>query len=306
VWVGLARGTLTESVVTRINEGTEARGQGMLATMFRALSILGVFTLSTVALPGCEKKLGDTSSPDAAAEAEGDPVDHLTQKLLVALATGDRDRIDPLSTSTLAGELDERTVAVLGRTLSWLGAVESLEGAGDEAIIGGVTRRYQVGFSRGSIGLAVTIIDGKVEGFAFDEDRWAAYDESAVAAVAGSLRVVDFAFVNPHGGGALTGPLDPADVVYRVSVEGVDAQLREHHVSVAKLVFDEAGNQVYRQPKDDEFRFRQYETGSSGGRVEGNVAVPGPGRYELELTITDLIGGATLVHRVPFTIEPRS
>jgi hypothetical protein len=79
--------------------------------------------------------------------------------------------------------------------------------------------------------------------------------------------------------------------------------LREHHVVITKLVFDSAGAQVYRQAKDDVVRFSQAETGASGGRISGTVAVPGPGTYELELDIRDMAGSQALTHRVTFSVD---
>jgi hypothetical protein len=72
---------------------------------------------------------------------------------------------------------------------------------------------------------------------------------------------------------------------------------------ITTLVFDSAGAPVYRQAKDDVVRFSQAETGASGGRISGTVAVPGPGTYELELDIRDMAGSQALTHRVTFSVD---
>lgn len=267
----------------------------IIAAMPRA-SLLA-FVLLLAPLFGCDKNASDTQTP-----AGEDSVDRLTRELLDALAAGDRDRAQSLSNQTLAIELDERNVATVGRTLSWLGPITSLARRDETPVSGGIERSYRVGFEHGEVTLTITIIGDKVEGFEFDEGQWDAVSERAASASAGSLRIARFELVAPDGK-PLTGPLDPAAIHYSLALEGLDAQLREHHVTIGKLVFDGDGHEVYRQRQDDDIRFPQGEAGSDGGTLTGNVSVPGPGRYELELTVTDLVGGKSLVHRVPFTIE---
>ena len=84
----------------------------------------------------------------------------------------------------------------------------------------------------------------------------------------------------------------------------------EQPLDVAKFAVDQAdrggvdagGNEVYRQRQGDDIRFPQAEAGSSGGRITGNFAVPGPGSYTLKLQITDLAAGDTIEHEVAFEI----
>ncbi|HLT36824.1 MAG TPA: hypothetical protein VK034_11070 [Enhygromyxa sp.] len=261
------------------------------------MSRLLALVLLLAPLSACDKNASDSQAP-----VEEDAVDRLTRELLDALADGDRDRAQSLANQSLAIELDQRTVATVGRTLAWLGPITSLARRDQTPVSGGVERHYRVGFDHGELTLTVVVVGDKVEGFEFDKGQWDALSERATAAAAGTLAVARFELVAP-GGKPLTGPLDPAAIHYSLALEGLDAQLREHHVTLGKLVFDQAGEVVYRQRQDDDIRFPQAETGSSDGIITGNVAVPGPGSYELELTINDLIGGKSLVHRVPFTIE---
>jgi hypothetical protein len=262
--------------------------------MPRASLLVAALLLTSVL--ACDKNAAPTQSPTE------DTVDQLTRELLDALAETDRERALSLSNSALATELDERTMVTVGRTLAWLGPLTSLARSDETPIRGGVERRYGVGFEHGELTITITIVGGKIEGFEFDEGQWDALSERASQAAAGSLRVAQFAFVGPDGT-PLAGPLDPAAIHYSLALEGLDAQLREHHVVIAKQVFDAEGNVDYRQREDDDIRFPQAETGSTGGTITGTVAVPGPGSYELELRITDLVAGRSLVHRVPITIE---
>lgn len=254
--------------------------------MLRAsLLVVALLLAPTLA---CDKNASDTQSPGE------DALDRQTRDLLDALARGDRVRAQSLANQKLALELDERTVATVGRTLVWLGPVTGLTRTHEAPVSGGVERRYRVGFDHGELTLTITFVGDKVEGFEFDEGQWDALSERALEAAAGSLRIAEFSFA------AL---LDPAAVNYSLALEGLEAQLREHHVTIDKLVFDRGGNVVYRQREPDEIRFPQAEAGSIGGTITGSVAVPQPGDYELELTITDRIGGKSLVHRTSFTIE---
>jgi hypothetical protein len=266
----------------------------MVRSRARLASLLALLLLAPVS--SCEKSSPGTQSPSE------DSVDTLTRDLLAAIAEGERERAQSLSAATLSTELDERTVATVGRTLTWLGPIQSLAQTSETPVAGGVERHYRVGFERDELTLTITVVGGKVEGFEFDPDQWEAADDRATEAAAGSLRIAQFGFLGPEGE-LLPGPADPGNVSYSVALEGLDAQLREHHVTIAKLVVDAEGNQVYKQRDPDEIRFPQAETGSDGGTITGAVAVPGPGSYELELRVTDLVAGKSLEHRVPFEIR---
>lgn len=254
--------------------------------MHRASLLVAALLLTPML--ACDKNAGSTQSPGE------DATDQQTRELLDALAKGDRERAQSLSNHKLALELDERTVVTVGRTLAWLGPCTGLTRTNEAPVSGGVERRYRVGFEHGEVTLTITIVGDKVEGFEFDQGQWEVLSERALEATAGSLRIAEFSFA---------APLDPAAVNYSLALEGLDAQLREHHVTIDKRVFDQAGNVVYRQREPDDIRFPQAEAGSLGGTITGSVAVTGPGNYELELTITDRIGGKSLVHRTSFAIE---
>ncbi len=260
------------------------------ASLFAALLLLSP-------LLACE-----TSTAASTEAPSEDSVDALTRDLLAALTAGDREATQALSNAALATALDERALATLATTLTWLGELGSLARVEDRPVSGGVERRYRAGFERDELTLTVTVVNQKLEGFEFDPGQWEVVSERAAEAAAGSLRVAAFEFVGPDGQ-PISGPIDPTDVRYSLALEGLDVQLREHHVVIAKQVLDGEGRQVYRQDRDDDIRFPQAEAGAIGGRITGSVMVPGPGRYEVELKITDLVAGQTIVHRVPLTIE---
>ncbi|WP_146155826.1 hypothetical protein [Enhygromyxa salina] len=245
----------------------------------------------------------DKSAATAAPADATDDTDRLTTKLLAELSIGARDAALALCTQSLAADLDERELAILARTLDWLGPVAALERESEDPVEGGVRRRYLARFDRGEVGLTVVVLGDKIEGFELDESEWTALVDRAAEAAAGSLRVIGFRYLDAEGN-ALDGPLDPASINYELMVEGLDAQLREHHAVIGKTVFDAEGHEVYRQREDDDVRFPQAETGASGGRITGMVAVPGPGRYELELRIRDLVGAQTMTHRESFEVSP--
>jgi hypothetical protein len=251
-------------------------------------SVLAVVLLLTSTGLACDKN----ATPVTETPGEGS-VDKLTRELLETLAEGDRERLQSLSTPALLAALDERAIVTLARTLTWLGQVTSLTETEETLVINGVQRRYRVGFDHGEVTLTITVTNDKVEGFEFDEGQWDVVSERAMEAAAGSLRVAEFTVVEP---------LDPANISYSLTLEGLTAELREHHVTIEKHVFDGNGNVVYRQDEDDNIRFPQAETGSTGGTITGSVAVPSPGSYNLELTITDRVGDKSLVHHVPLSI----
>jgi hypothetical protein len=245
---------------------------------------------------GCDKP---TATP---VEQGDDEVDGMAKTLLQQLQLGDRAELVEQYPAEITDKLDERNVVVIARTLTWLGTWTEFERAGEQPVVDGVERRYAITLERGEIELTITVISGKLAGFAFEEPLWTAHVDSSAAAAAGSLRVSQFRYVDRRGK-PTTGPLDPAAINYELVLEGLGAMLREHHVIVRKVVFDSEGDQVYRQPHDDEVRFSQSDTGATGGRISGTVAVPGPGSYELELDIRDVAGSQSLTHRVTFSIE---
>jgi hypothetical protein len=260
-----------------------------------AAAVIGLALVLALAGAGCQKP--DPSPP----VEQTDAVDQLTASLLVALRQGQRDDVLALATSTLAADLDERELVIIARTFAWLGQHATPTRVAEQPIEGGVERRYALSFDRGELELTVTVIADELEGFAFAEQTWADMVERAAEAAAGDLRVTGFAFVDRQGQ-VLAQPNDPTAINYDLTLEGLAAQLREHHVVIAKQVFDPQGQQVYRQEQDDEASFSQSEPGASGGRISGSVAVPSPGSYVLELEIQDMIGSTYLVHRVPFEV----
>lgn len=260
-------------------------------------NVLGAALSMSLLVPAlaCDK-------PTETPEQGDDEVDRTAKALLLLLQLGDRAQLVEQYPAIVTNELDERNVVVIARTLTWLGHWSEFARVGEQPIVDGVERRYAIALERGEIELTITVIDGKLAGFAFEQPLWTAHVDSAAAAAAGSLRVSQFRYVD-RAGKPTTGPLDPSAVNYELVLEGLGAMLREHHVVVRKAVFDSAGAQVYRQNDDDEVRFSQAETGASGGRISGTVAVPGPGSYELELDIRDLAGSQSLTHRVAFSID---
>ena len=260
------------------------------------------FRLLTLALATAAPLLTNTACDKTGTSApeETDAVDKLAAQLLTELSQADREGVVALTTQTAAAALDEREIAVIARTLDWLGAFELLAQS-EEAVVGGIKRRYLARFDRGDLGLELTVVGDKIEGFAFDEGSWTKLSEQALEAAAGSLAIATFEFTGPEGE-VIPQPQNPAAIGYAIELEGLGSQLREHHVTIDKQVFDAEGNLVYRQDTPDEIRFPQAESGSSGGRLTGSIAVPGPGRYEIELRVDDMIAGQQATHRQVFQV----
>lgn len=260
--------------------------------------VLGAALAVSLLMPAlaCDKP---TTPPP---EQGDDEVDRTAKALLMQLQLGDRAELVEQLPAEVTDKLDERNVVVIARTLTWLGTWSEFTRVAEQPVVDGVERRYAITLERGEIELTITVIGGKLAGFAFEQPLWTAHVDSAAEAAAGSLRVSQFRYVDKRGK-PTTGPLDAAAINYELVLEGLGAMLREHHVVVHKAVFDSKGDQVYRQPHEDEVRFSQAETGASGGRISGTVAVPGPGSYELELDVRDIAGSQSLTHRVTFNID---
>jgi hypothetical protein len=260
--------------------------------------VLGAALAVSLLVPALACDKPTTTTP----EQGDDEVDRTAKALLQQLQLGDRAELSEQFPAVVTAELDERNLVVIARTLTWLGHWAEFTRAGEQPVVDGVERRYAIALERGEIELTITVIDGALAGFMFEEPLWTGHVDSAAAAAAGSMRVSQFRYVDRRGK-PTTGPLDPTAINYELVLEGLGAMLREHHVIVHKAVFDSEGDQVFRQADGDEVRFSQAETGASGGRISGTVAVPGPGSYELELDIRDVAGSQSLTHRVAFSID---
>lgn len=261
----------------------------------RALLVLVPLALALPLTPAC-KRAGSSQVPGE------DALDQQTREILLALRQRDDERLAALATDTLLASLDERARVQLAGTLDWLGAIESLARVEESALTEGVERRYAIRFENGEVELVVTSQAERVHGLAFDEATWAQLVERALDAAAGHLRVAEFALTKPDGS-PLAGPPDPKAIHYSLALEGLAANLREHEVLVRKQVFDAEGALVYKERDDQQLRFPEAEVGSSGGRITGSFAVPGKGRYRVELTITDRVAEVTIVHQHELVIE---
>ncbi|GEM_PF-2914836 len=259
-----------------------------------ALALLGLVPA------GCEKP-EPSQPPEARAR---DRIETLSLQLLEALRDSDRSTLAAITRTALQADLDARDLDLFARTLHWLGPMTLAQRGDDAAIQGGVRRSYEAVFHRGSFEFEVTVIADKLEGFHVDPQTWAPLVNLASEARAGSLRMLTFSFLGPEGQPLSDASFsDPARIDYSLAIEGLDSQLREHWLSVDKIVVDDRGRQVYRQPEPDEIRFPQADSGSAGGRITGSVAVPGPGKYTLVLDISDLVGAQSMTHTAHFEVE---
>jgi hypothetical protein len=247
---------------------------------------------------GCKRDAQETVVPDDQDHA----LDQATRDLLLALRQNDDARLAELATTDFVASLDAPARVQLREALDWLGYVDELAQVSEEAIDGGIARRYAVKFENGEVELTVSTIGDRIDGLQFEETMWAQIVERAHKAAIGDLRVAEFQFTSPEGE-PLAAPTNPKAIHYSIALEGLHSELREHQVSVVKAVFNAKGAQVYKEREPEELRFPEAEVGSSGGRLTGSVAVPKKGSYELELQITDKLAGDTIVHRQPFTIE---
>ena len=239
--------------------------------IFRRSSVLSAALAAMLLVPAtaCSKK--KTTPP----EHHEDDIDATAKNLVWELRVGEREQL-AASFPDLAAQIDERDLVVLSRTLTWLGQEQSFKRTGEVPVVDGVERTYAIELAQGTVELTIEMVGGKLIGFSFDEPSWDSYVDQSAAAAAGKLKISDFRYVDRNGK-PLTGALDPAAINYELVLEGLGASFHEHHVAIAKSVFDSSGRQVYRQHEPDEVKFSQSETGASGGRISGTVAVPGPG-----------------------------
>jgi hypothetical protein len=102
------------------------------------------------------------------------------------------------------------------------------------------------------------------------------------------FKVYDFRYLDAEGNPLPEGaPIAGNRVDYEVVVGGIEAFIGEHHLTVRKMLLDASGKEIFREPVEFDAKFRADAMGIPRGEVRGYVEVPGPGKWQIKLAITD-------------------
>lgn len=270
------------------------RAVNRLAAPLIALSLLAV---------ACDKSETPATTAPADEAPPADPIDQATGLLLTTLAEGDYDGLHDHCVDPLHHDLSAEAFHDLSAIVQWLGAERSREVVSTDMSHGGGQRWYTLQFEQGgTVDLEVSIeADGKLVGFEFSGNGYADGEHGVIAEQWREFKVYDFAYLDTEGSPLPSdAPIPGTRVDYEIVVGGIEALLGEHHLTVEKIVLDSDGNEVFHQPIEYDVKFASDASGIPRGTVRGYLEVPGPGRWEMDLVITDRNSGREMDYRHAF------
>jgi len=261
-----------------------------------------VLLLAAVA---CGKpKQSPTSETPAAVS---DPVDQAMVTLVSNLQSGNYEALHEQTVDPLAHDLSAEEFGDLSAIIQWLGHLENHTATKSDETYGGGQRWYELTFEKGTVELEVSIDEGgKLIGFQFGGDGFTEAEHGVLAEPWREFKVYDFTFLGADGNPLPDGSkLAGKRVDYELVVGGIEAMLGEHHLTIEKIVLDPAGNEVFNEPIEFDAKFAADASGIPRGVVRGYLEVPGPGKWEMDLRITDNNAHRDVQYRQAFeTVAP--
>lgn len=266
----------------------------------RSIALLATLLGSSMA---CDKG-SETVAPDvAAAPVDEHGCDKAATLLVASLQKGDFEQLHGKSGDPLTHDLSKTEFADLSAIIQWLGPLQSRDMESHDASYGGGQRVYAMRFDRGEpVQLEVSIeADGSLVGFEFSGKGYLEAERGVLAEPWREFKVYDFHLLDSEGSPIAEGkPVDGKRVEYEVVVGGIEALLGEHHLSVEKIVRNAKGETIFREPIEFDTKFDEDAMGVPRGSVRGHVEVPGPGKWTLELRITDENAHRDIEHQHAF------
>jgi hypothetical protein len=267
----------------------------------RAAALTLLLSLPCLASVGCKRE--ETTTPEPIAATPSDPIDAAAELLLAKLAEQDYAGLEAACVDPLTRDLTQAEFEDLAKIVAWLGPVRERSITATDMDYGGGQRWYRLAFAQGRpLDLEVSIDpNGKLIGFAFAGPGWIDGEHGVIAEQWREFKIYDFAYVDGEGQRLPEGAAIPGTrVEYVLVVGGIEAFLGEHHLVVEKVVVDASGAEVFREPIEYDVKFRADSMGIPRGTVGGYLDLPGPGRWDMRLVITDQHSGRKLDYRHPF------
>ena len=274
--------------------------------MPRPHRLLPVLLACAATLPACKKEEA-TEAPVAKAP-KTDNVEFLMRELVKQLGEkGTYSGVLGIAGPPLSDDLSAEAYHDLHESISFLGAVDEVNLLESNPIQGGEERKYQLFFTNGGGGevlLDITAQEGMLRGFHFEGKGFVDAEHEAIAEQYRVFKVYDFKYKledgseNPDGEVYATQRID-----WEIFVGGIEALGGEHHIKVSKRCVDDGGREVFREPIEYDVKFDANAEGIPTGHVDGYVEVPGPGQYELKITLTDENSMVSTEHVVPVEVR---
>lgn len=273
-----------------------------------SMRTFALLALAAATVIGCEKGSATAEPVAAAPPKDVHACDKASTVLVAALQSGDFDGLSKQTSDPLTHDLSRTEFDDLAAIVQWLGPLQSRTVEGHDDSHGGGVRTYAMQFDRGeAVELEVSIeADGTLVGFEFSGKGYIEAERGVLAEPWREFKVYDFHFLDAEGNAVAEGEaIAGKKVDYEIVVGGIEALLGEHHLSVEKIVFDEAGSAVFREPIEFDTKFDEDAMGVPRGSVRGYVEVPGPGTWKIDLRITDENAHRDIEHQQSFkTVAP--
>ena len=236
---------------------------------------------------GCGKPKQTSTSEAPAASA--DPLDQAMVILVGNLQSGDYEALRGHTVQPLTHDLSAEEFHDLSAIVQWLGTLDHHDATKTDRSYGGGQRWYELSFEKGTVELELSIDEGgKLIGFQFGGDGFTEAEHGVLAEPWREFKVYDFTFLDTGGSPLPEDAKIPGKRVdYEIVVGGIEAMLGEHHLTIEKIVLDPAGNEVFHEPIEFDAKFDADASGIPRGEVRGYLEVPGPGKWEMDLRITD-------------------
>lgn len=272
----------------------------------RSLNLLTFLATATLLASACKKD----GAPESAAPAvdQGDPLDNAMVLLLNKLAAGDYQGLKEHTVDPLSHDLSEAEFADLAAMAGWWGGLQNHAISKTDMNYGGGQRWYELQFDQGGpVQLKISLDEsGKLIGFNFEGEGYGDAEHGVIAEQFREFKVYDFHYLDPEGKYyPKDAPIPGNRIDYEIIVGGIEAVVGEHHLKIEKIVFDQSGKEVFHEPIEYDIKFAQDSSGIPRGVVRGYLEVPGPGKWEMDLVVTDQHARRDVDYRHEFeTVAP--
>jgi hypothetical protein len=202
----------------------------------------------------------------------------------------------------LAKSFPEEQLVLLAKSLGQLGPLSGRTMTGFNSATGGVrSATYVLAFAKGKVDLELTLTEGKLTRFSFTGE---ALQRAMRTVQYAEFKVASFAFTDgagkPHGNIYKAGET----VRFRTAVQGLTRTAQGMHVKAQLRVTAGDGTVLLDKPDFIDSALTPKPDEPPLATVTGELTLPRPGMYKVELRVRDVFGGRELVHAQVCSVEP--
>jgi hypothetical protein len=232
-------------------------------------------------------------------------IDASADALLLAAVKNDYAAFQAMSHPLLVPKIPRELFAQLSQALVAMGAYKQRSMTGINVQAGGERRgNYVLSFERGSVDLEVAVTEGKLTAFRFFGSDFEAALRGARRAEYAVWKIGGFQFLDQAKEPLASARYKSGEkILFKMEVHGMTPRGSALELTVKLRVKDAAGTTVYDNP---EFLKRSLPLKAGDppvATVNGELSIPRPGSYTLELGAVDGPSGRQLDHTTKVTVE---